>query len=212
MPIAPQIPSGIEGCWHEGAAGAGSATAMPGSTRPHAPVSTPPSPVRSLARTAWYTCVQPAPRCYSVLKSLAGCVRAAASPGTPRQHSPAPAQHNGDEHRNELAGWLMQHALTPIAECGQLTGGNRMRVAAVVAGNARAAPPPGRRRMGSGSWRSGLGPHSACCSFVPHSNGRYAARRAKVLEDHPHDAAVRSVGSRFCPSHGTCRMAWVATF
>jgi hypothetical protein len=137
----------------------------------------------------------------------------AASPGTPRQHSPAPAQHNGDEHRNELAGWLMQHALTPIAECGQLTGGNRMRAAAVVTGNARAAPPPGRRRMGSGSWRSGLGPHSACCSFVPHSNGRYAARRAKALEDHPHDATVRPVGSRrFCPSHGTYRMAWLATF
>ena len=89
----------------------------------------------------------PAPRCYSVLKSLAGCVRAAASPGTPRQHSPAPAQHNGDEHRNKLAGWLMQHALTPIAECSQFTGGNRMRVAAVITGNARAVPPPGRRRM-----------------------------------------------------------------
>jgi hypothetical protein len=33
-----------------------------------------------------------------------------------------------------------------------------------------------------------------------------------VLEDHPHDAAFRPVGSRFCPSHGTYRMAWVATF
>ena len=123
MPIAPQMPSGMEGCRHEGAAGAGSATAMPGST----------PAARPGEHTPWPACLSahwlaqrgtpafnPAPRCYSVLKSLAGCVSAAASPGTP-QHSPAPAQHNGDEHRNELAGWLMQHA-GPVRRNAPLTG------------------------------------------------------------------------------------------